>query len=109
MPTSVKEFFRRLPEKLDPEAAEGLTAIYQFDLSGSQGGQYHLVIENGSCSVQEGVHPDPRVTFSMSGEDCLGVLTGRLDGPAVFMSGRLRIEGDFGLALQLKTLFPSVH
>jgi len=44
----------------------------------------------------------------MSGEDCLGVLTGRLDGSSVFLSGRLRIEGDFGLALQLKSLFPSV-
>ncbi|MBI4402506.1 MAG: SCP2 sterol-binding domain-containing protein, partial [Nitrospirae bacterium] len=49
------------------------------------------------------------VTFSMSGEDCLGVLSGRLDGPSVFMSGRLRVSGDLGLAIQLKTLFPSVH
>lgn len=106
---SVKDFFQGLPGKFDAEAAEGLMAIYQFDLSGPQGSQYHLVVKRGACSVQEGLHPDPHVTFSMSGEDCLGVLGGHLDGPSLFMSGRLRISGDLGLAIQLKSLFPSVH
>ncbi len=108
-PTTVKEFFRRLPEKFDPEAAEGVTAVYQFDLSGAQGGQYNLVVEDGTCTVHEGSHPDPHVVFSMSSDDCLGVLSGRLDGQSVFMSGRLRLSGDFGLAVQLKSLFPSIH
>jgi putative sterol carrier protein len=108
-PQTVKEFFRVLPEKLNAEAAEGVAAVYQFDLSGPQGGQYHLTVKAGVCSVLEGVHPDPHVTFSMSGEDCLGVLNGNLDGPSVFMSGRLRVSGDIGLAIQLKALFPSVR
>lgn len=98
-----------LPGKLDAEAAEGLAAVFQFDLSGPEGGQYQLVVQDGACSVQEGVHPDPHVTFSMSGEDCLGVLSGRLDGPSVFLSGRLRVSGDLGLAIQLRTLFPTVR
>jgi len=108
-PTSVQEFFRCLPQNFDAEAAEGLAAIYQFDLSGSLGGQYQLMIEDGACSVQEGTHPNPHVVFSMSGEDCLGVLSGRLDGASIFMSGRVRVSGDLGLALQLKSLFPTVH
>ena len=108
-PTSVQEFFRCLPQNFDAEAAEGLAAVYQFDLSGSQGGQYQLTIEDGVCSVQEGTHPNPHVVFSMSGEDCLGVLSGRLDGASIFMSGRVRVSGDLGLALQLKSLFPTVH
>jgi putative sterol carrier protein len=108
-PTTVTEFFQLLPEKLDAEAADGVDAIYQFDLSGPEGGRYHLVIKDGTCSVRQGVHPAPHVTFAMSGEDCVGVLSGRLDGPSVFLSGRLQISGDLGLALQLKALFPSVR
>ncbi|MBA2252127.1 MAG: SCP2 sterol-binding domain-containing protein [Nitrospirales bacterium] len=108
-PTSVQEFFRCLPQNFDAEAAEGLAAIYQFDLSGPQGGQYQLTIEDGTCAVLEGTHPNPNVLFSMSGEDCLGVLSGRLDGASIFMSGRVRVSGDLGLALQLKSLFPTVH
>ena len=45
----------------------------------------------------------------MSVEDCLGVLNGRLDGVSVVASGRVRISGDIGLAMQLKALFPSVR
>jgi len=50
-PTSVPEFFRCLPQKFDAEAAEGLAAVYQFDLSGPQGGQYQMTIEDGVCAV----------------------------------------------------------
>jgi putative sterol carrier protein len=108
-PTSITELFRGLPGKFDPEAAEGLSAVYQFDLNGSQGGHYHMIIDSGRCSIREGVHANPHVTITMSAEDCLGVLSGRLDGQSVFMSGRLRVSGDLGLAMQLKSLFPDAH
>ena len=105
-PKTVKEFFDLLPSKLNAEASEELTAVYQFDLSGPQGGQYYVQIQDGACHVRQGTHPEPHVTLSMSGEDCIGVLTGRLPGASIAMSGRLRISGDMGLALQLQSLFP---
>ena len=106
---SLGDFFRNLPGKLDVEAAEGLDAVYQFDLSGPEGGQYYLVVNGNTCQVGEGAHPSPNVTITMSGEDCVRVLTGQLDGSAVFTSGRLRIDGDLSLAIQLKLLFPTLH
>ena len=107
-PTTVKEFFQLLPGRLDSDAAEDLDAVYQFDLSGSQGGQYILRIRGGVCQVAEGMHPDPHVVLSMAGEDCIKILKGELNGPAVAMSGRLKISGDIGLAMQLKALFPTL-
>ena len=56
------------PGKLDPEAADGLDAVYQFDLNGADGGQYQLQIRDGACHISEGTHPDPHVTLAMSGE-----------------------------------------
>ena len=107
-PTTVKEFFQLLPGRLDSGAAEDLDAVYQFDLSGSQGGQYILTIREGVCQVAEGTHADPHVVLSMAGEDCIKILKGQLNGPAVAMSGRLKISGDIGLAMQLKALFPTL-
>ncbi|MEO6307888.1 MAG: SCP2 sterol-binding domain-containing protein [Nitrospiraceae bacterium] len=107
-PTTVKEFFQLLPDRLDSAAAEDLDAVYQFDLSGAQGGQYILTIREGVCQIAEGLHADPQVVLSMAGEDCLKVLTGQLSGPAAAMSGRIKISGDIGLAMQLKALFPTV-
>jgi putative sterol carrier protein len=106
--SGIRDFFRQLPSKLDVDAAEDVDAIYQFDLSGAQGGQYVVTIREGACQVKEGRHDDPHVILSMAGEDCVKVLNGELSGPAAAMSGRIRISGDMGLAMQLKALFPSI-
>jgi putative sterol carrier protein len=105
---NLKAFFQALPRALDRDAAEDLDAVYQFDLSGPQGGRYILKIRDGACVVEEGSHPDPHVTLAMAAEDCMKVLGGQLSGQSVLMSGRLRISGDMGLAMQLKSLFPTI-
>ena len=105
---AIKEFFKQLPSKLDAGAAEDVDVVYQFDLSGAQGGQYIVTIREGACQVKEGRHEDPPVILSMAGEDCVKVLNGELSGPAAAMSGRIRISGDIGLAMQLRMLFPSI-
>lgn len=106
--SSVKEFLFQLPAKLDAEAAEDVDAVYQFDLSGSQGGQYVLTVRRGTCQVSEGRHEDPHVTLSMAGDDCIKVLNGQLSGQMAAMSGKLKVSGDLGLAMLLKALFPTV-
>ena len=105
---TIAEFFAQLPSGLDQEAAEDVTAVYQFDLSGAQGGQYAVHIRDGACTIQPGLHPDPHVIIAMAGEDCLKLLNGQLNVPASVMTGRLRVSGDMGLALQLKSLFPAL-
>src|SRR5215471_20707140 len=77
-PKTVKDFLHSLPGKLDAEAAEDVDAVYQFDLSGAQGGQYVVTIREGHCQVKEGRHEDPHVILSMAGEDCVRVLNGEL-------------------------------
>lgn len=108
-PKTVRDFFEALPSRFHPDAADGMTAVYQFDLSGDQGGQYHLHIADRSCRVTGGVHPAPDVTLTMAGDDCMAVLEGRLNGVAAYLNGRLRIEGDLGLAMRLAALFPDLR
>jgi putative sterol carrier protein len=105
-PMSAREYMPLIQTRFDPSAAEGLAAVYQFELSGSPGGQYHLVVENGTCAALEGRHPQPSVTFSLSETDCIGLFEGHLDGPSLYLSGRLIVTGDLGLALRLAMLFP---
>ena len=108
-PTTVKEFFQLLPSLLDSDAAEDLDAVYQFDLSGAQGGQYILTIRDGACQIAEGIHAAPHIVLSMTGEDCIKIMKGQLNGPAAAMSGRVKVSGDIGLAMRLKALFPTVR
>ncbi|TSA04439.1 MAG: sterol-binding protein [Nitrospiraceae bacterium] len=106
---TVREFFEALPSRFRPDAADGVNAVYQFDLSGEEGGQYQLHVADRSCRVCGGVHPSPNVTLSMAGKDCVEVLEGRLSGMSALLSGRLKIVGDMGLAMQMAAFFPDLR
>lgn len=102
--TTVKQLFAEIPSRFDPEAARGLFAIMQFNLSGKNGGHYYATIKEGSIEVVEGTHPSPHMTLSMTGEDYVDLATGKLNSQMAFMTGKLRIAGDMGLAVKMPSL-----
>jgi putative sterol carrier protein len=104
-PTSCKQAFDLMPGRFNKDAAKGLDAVYQFDLSGDGGGKWQVHIGNDQCEVKEGAHPAPNITISMTAQDYLDMLAGKLNGQMAFMTGKLRIAGDMGLALRLQSLF----
>jgi putative sterol carrier protein len=104
-PTSCKQAFEMMPSRFKKENAKGLNAVYQFDLSGDGGGKWNVTVNNETIQVKEGAHPSPNITISMTAQDYLDMTSGKLNGQVAFMSGRLRIAGDMGLALRMQNLF----
>jgi putative sterol carrier protein len=49
---------------------------------------------------------DPNVTFVAKDKDWVAVSNGQLGGTWAYMTGRLRIRGDQGLARKLGEIFP---
>ena len=74
-------------------------------IEGDDGGSWHTVIKDGSLEVVEGTHESPSVTLTMKSGDYVDLAEGRLNGQAAFMTGKLKIQGDMGLALKLNSLF----
>lgn len=105
--TAVNEIFAAMPQRLNAGAASGLDCVIQYDLAGDGGGTHHTVIKDGACEVHEGSHPSPTMTISMNASDFVDMTQGRLDGMSAFMSGKLRVSGDMGLAMKMQTLFNS--
>jgi putative sterol carrier protein len=102
---TVKQIFDEMPTSFNPDAAKGMNAVIQFNLSGDGGGNYHTIIKDGKCSVQEGTHAAPNMTMTIGAQDYVDMITGKLNGQMAFMSGKLKIAGDMGLAMKLQTLF----
>ena len=88
---AVSDIFAQMPGRLDPEAAAGLDAVIQLDLSGDGGGVWHCAIKDGACTVGEGAHDAPTMTVSMEAADYVELTAGSLDGMTAFMTGRLRV------------------
>jgi putative sterol carrier protein len=104
-PTSCKQVFDQMPSRFNKDAAKGLDAVYQFDLTGDGGGKWYAVIKDQTCEVKEGLNPSPNITITMTAQDYLDMIAGKLNGQMAFMTGKLRIAGDMGLALRLQSLF----
>ena len=67
--------------------------------------QYHFRVANESIEVQMGTHALPNITITMEASDYLDMVNGKLDGQTAFMTGKLKINGDMGLALKLPNIF----
>lgn len=104
--TNVKEIFTKMPEVFNPGAAQGLDAVFQFEITGDDGGNWSVIIKDGTCQVQEGTHESPSVTLTMSAETWLGMVNKEINGIQAFMNGQLKASGDIMLAQRIEQLFP---
>lgn len=100
-----RELLEMMPGALNPAAASGLTAVYQFEVSGSENFTTHLVIADQQATFHEGPADKPSLIIRTPAEVWLAISRGELDGTQAFLSGQFRIKGDLGLLIKLKTLF----
>jgi putative sterol carrier protein len=105
MSATVKGIVEAMPSRFNPDAASGVDAVFQFDVSGEEVGQYYLVVKEQQCQIGEGMHASPNVTFTMASGDFIDMMTGKISGQAAFFSGKLRVSGDLMLAQRLASLF----
>ncbi|OPX03607.1 SCP2 sterol-binding domain-containing protein [Geobacillus proteiniphilus] len=108
---SVKEVFELIDRQLkeDISRAEGIVAVYQFNLSGAEAGVYQVVLRPDTGFVVEGEQEPSDCTLSLDSEDFKKMAEGELNGTEAFMSGRLRIDGDMGLALRLQEVLAAYN
>lgn len=103
--TAVKEIFAAMPANLNADATKGMSSVIQFNLTGDGGGNHYVEIKDGTCTVTEGSHASPNMTMTIGASDYVDMISGKLNGQMAFMSGKLKIAGDMGLAMKMQTLF----
>jgi putative sterol carrier protein len=104
--SSVKEVFEKMPAVFNSAAAAGLNAVFQFNLSGDEGGEWFVEIKDNACNIGQGTHASPSVTLSLADKDWLAICNKQLDGMSAFMSGKLKATGNIMLAQRIASLFP---
>ncbi len=92
-------------ERFLPEQAAGIEATIQFDLSGDNGGFYWIKIGDGVAQTGVGEVGSPTMTVRASADDWHAVATGALQPMQAFMTGKLKIAGDMGLAMKMQAIF----
>jgi putative sterol carrier protein len=104
-PLTSAKIFEKMPDVFKPDQADGVKAMYEFEISGEGGGRWQVLIENKTCTVTQDANHDPTVIFRMSTEDHVGIVDGSVNAQMAFMMGRIKVEGDLMAALAFYQFF----
>ena len=99
---SAREFFEGLSERIDPERARSLDASYRFDIEGA--GTWRLEADGDRVIVSESDAPADCM-IRTDERTFLRIVGGEQSPMGAYMTGKVRVEGDLGLALKLRELF----
>jgi putative sterol carrier protein len=100
----VAGIFSTMVQRFDAKKAEGVNGTIQFDLSGDNGGAYWLRIADGAAETGTGQVENPKMTLKSTADDFYSVISGSLNPMQAFMTGKIKIQGDTGLAMKLMPL-----
>lgn len=82
--------------------ARQINAVYKWVLEGEGGGTWIMDLRDDP-KVIEG-DGEAQCTLQLAASDYVDMMEGRAQGQQLFFMGKLRIEGDMGLALKLQSL-----
>ena len=101
-----QQIFDSMRGSFQPAKAKGVHARYQWDLSGPNGGEWWIDVEDGTYKMGKGKIPNPSVTFIAKDQDWVAICHDQLSGTWAYVTGRLKVRGDQGIAKKLGEIFP---
>ncbi len=102
---SVADVFNAMADTFNADAAEGVDVIFQFCISGKDGGDWACIIKDKTCTIDAGMNEQAVCTLKMEDNDFLDMMTGKLPAMQAYTSGKLQIEGDIMKSQLIEKLF----
>jgi predicted lipid carrier protein YhbT len=104
----VDEILSRMASSFNPEATGRLRALVRWRIVDEDQPDicFEMDIADGACQVAAGVTGrDARLSLTLSAADFARLVSGNAPGTALFMTRRLKVTGDLGLAASLVRYF----
>jgi putative sterol carrier protein len=101
-----QQVFDGMRQSFQANKAKGVHARYQWELSGPNGGEWWIDVNDGTYKMGKGKIDNPSVTFITSDADWVAMSNGKLKGTWAFMTGRLKVRGSQAVARKLNEIFP---
>jgi len=100
------EIFQGMQSSFQPDRASGVDATIQWLVKdGDEEQPYAVTIKDGQFTWEQGQVESPTVTLSTDRESFTALMTGKAQGPTLYMAGKLRIQGDLMLAQRMGSFF----
>ncbi len=87
-----RDFIYKLPSKISPEAIEGHSTTFHFDLEGDAGGQYTVAVVNNQVIVTDGLSGEPTCVVRATEENFMKLIQGDLNPMMAVLTGKVKIS-----------------
>lgn len=101
-----QQVFDGMRQSFQAGKAKGVHVRYQWELSGANGGEWWIDVNDGTFKMGRGKIDNPTVTFVTSDHDWVAMSNGTLKGTWAFLTGRLKVHGPQSVAKKLDEIFP---
>ena len=100
------EIFAQMTQRVaaKPGLVDEVGAIFQFDVTGDEGGSWVVDLKNSPGSVASGTDENADCVVTVGQDDFAGIMSGEVDPQTAFMMGRVKVAGNFMLATKLRSL-----
>ena len=105
MAHTIESLIAMIPKTLPGEKAKRADTTIQLNVTGSQAGQWNVVIKDGKVNVAKGTHVAPELTVTADTKDVLAVADGKLDPKIALMQGKAKVKGDLSEVMDLVKVF----
>ncbi len=107
---SYEEIFQACKEefmKADVSHLQGHLAV-QVDIIGEGEGAFYIELKDGQLFVEPYEYYDRDVKLIATAKDFLKIAKGSMNAVLAYTTGKLRVEGDLGKALELQNMIESI-
>jgi putative sterol carrier protein len=101
-----QDVFDGMRRSFQTDKAKGVYLKYQWQLSGPNGGDWWIQVNDGKFEMGRGKIDKPDVTFITTDKNWVALSNGTLGGKWAFFTGRLKIHGSQAAARKLDEIFP---
>jgi ribonucleotide reductase beta subunit family protein with ferritin-like domain len=105
-PETVALLFDTVRRQVNPDHGLARATTFQWEFTDPDVPTWHLVVNNGSSTVQQGEAPRADVRLRLSWQDWVDIVGQRLDPARALVTGRLRPRGNPLALLRLGKVFP---
>src|SRR5690349_5299984 len=100
---TAQEIFDKIQGKIsaNPDKAKSVNGIYEFKISDGSPDTWTIDLTKDAGQVSQGSSGNAKCTVTIKSQDLADIIEKKLNPQMAFMTGKLKVAGDMGMALKL--------